>query len=140
MHEMALAQGILAVVLDAADSEKVRRICLRVGALQMVVPESLEFSFQLAADGTVATEAILQMEEVPARLRCKQCGRESEFHAPPFLCMSCGAVDLEIVSGDELLVEAIELDNGTTIRRRLVPADEMLQEHIREHHTHDDDR
>lgn len=140
MHEMALAEGILAVVLDAADGKKVRRICLRVGRLQMVVPASLEFSFQLVAEGTPAAQAVLELEQVPARLRCKLCGAESEFNHPPFLCAPCGAVDLEVVSGDELLVEAVELDDGVTIRRRAVPADELLHEHLREHHAHDDER
>ncbi|HEY7543673.1 MAG TPA: hydrogenase maturation nickel metallochaperone HypA, partial [Blastocatellia bacterium] len=82
MHEMALAEGILAVVLDAAGDQKVRRICLQVGKLQMVVPDSLQFSFQLLADGTPAAEAIIEIEEIPVRLLCKQCSAESEVDQP----------------------------------------------------------
>jgi hydrogenase nickel incorporation protein HypA/HybF len=137
MHEMALAEGILSVVLDAADGQNVRRVCLQVGKLLMVVPDSLHFSFALAADGTPAAGAVLELEEIPARWRCKQCGTESILDLPPFHCRSCGASEVEVVSGDELLVEAVELETGVTIRRRTVPANAMLEEHLMEHHGHD---
>jgi Zn finger protein HypA/HybF involved in hydrogenase expression len=61
MHEMALAQGILGVVLDKANGERVRAVRVRVGALQRVVPESLELCFRLAAADTVAADALLHL-------------------------------------------------------------------------------
>ena len=137
MHEMALAEGILGVALEAAEGKTVKRIRLSVGQMQMVVPDSLEFSFQLVAAGTPAAEAELEMEEIPARLRCKQCGTESGLDFPSFNCTRCGDPNAEVVSGDELLVDAVELDNGVTIRRRVVPADEILEEHLKDHEPHD---
>lgn len=137
MHEMALAEGILQVVLDAAEDQKVRRVRLQVGRLQMVVPDSLQFSFELVAEGTVAAGAALETEETPARLRCGQCGAESELDLPPFNCRHCGASDIEVISGDEVMVDSVELENGETVRRREVPAGEILDEHLKEHHAHD---
>jgi hydrogenase nickel incorporation protein HypA/HybF len=134
MHEMALAEGILAVVLDAAGDQPVRKVDLRVGALQLVVPESLEFSFQLASEGTLAQNASINIEDVPARLRCKQCRSVTIVRQPPFQCDRCSSPNVEIVSGDEVLVDAVELENGETIRRRQVDADEILKEHMKEHH------
>ncbi|HZR98252.1 MAG TPA: hydrogenase maturation nickel metallochaperone HypA [Chloroflexota bacterium] len=116
MHEMALAEGVLAVVLDAADGEPVRRVRLRVGALQAVVPDSLQFCFQLAAEGTAAADAVLELTDVPARVVCRGCGAESELRAPPFLCRQCGAADVALVAGDELLVDAVELPSGWRYR------------------------
>jgi hydrogenase nickel incorporation protein HypA/HybF len=112
MHEMALAEGILKVVLDAAEDHKVRRVRLQVGRLQMVAPDSLRFSFELVAEGTVAAGAALEMVETPARLRCGQCGAESELDLPPFNCRHCGASDIEVISGDEVMVDSVELENG----------------------------
>ena len=134
MHEMALAEGILAVVLDAAGGASIRKVDLRVGALQLVVPESLQFSFQMASEGTVAQDASVNIEDVPARLRCKQCCAVTIVRQPPFQCDRCYSADIEIVSGDEVLVEAVELTNGEVIRRREVAADEILKEHMKEHH------
>lgn len=62
MHELALAEGILGVVLDKADGERVRAVRVRVGASQRVVNESLEFCFRLAAEDTVAAEAALVID------------------------------------------------------------------------------
>jgi hydrogenase nickel incorporation protein HypA/HybF len=137
MHEMGIAEGILAVVLDAAEDQKVRRIRIQVGKLQMIVRESLEFSFQLVADGTQAAEAALEIEEVSARFRCNTCGHESQLDHPPFVCVGCGAPNLEVVSGDQILLDEVEREDGVTLRRLLVDTDEILEEHLREHHGHD---
>ncbi|MGH7847365.1 MAG: hydrogenase maturation nickel metallochaperone HypA [Candidatus Binatia bacterium] len=118
MHEMGLAQGILEVVLDAAAGEKVRRISLRVGRGQMVKPDSLEFSFRLVSEGTSAAEAAFALKEVPIRLRCRQCAAETGVDFPPWNCRRCGGSDVEILSGDEFLVDAVELESGRIIARR----------------------
>ena len=52
MHEMGLAQGIVAVVEDAAGDRPVARISVRVGAVQAVAGDSLEFNFRLLTEGT----------------------------------------------------------------------------------------
>lgn len=127
MHEMALAQRILQVVLDAAGDQEVRRFRVHIGRLQMVVPDSLRFSFELVGEGTAAAGAVLEMEETPARLQCGQCGAESGLDLPPFLCRHCGASEIEVLSGDEVMVDAIELESGETIRSREVPAEPMLE-------------
>jgi hydrogenase nickel incorporation protein HypA/HybF len=112
MHEMVLAEGILGVVLDVAEGREVQRVQLRVGALQHVTPDSLQFCFQLVAEDTSAANAIIEFETVPAWLRCRKCHRNGEAASPPFLCRHCGASEVDLISGDELLVEAIELDTG----------------------------
>jgi hydrogenase nickel incorporation protein HypA/HybF len=117
MHELGLAEGILAVVLEAAGGEPVRRISLLVGKRQMVAPDSLEFSFRLLAEGTVAAQAGFAIQEVPIRSRCRQCGGEGEVELAFWSCGECGSLETEILSGDELLVDAVELENGRIIRR-----------------------
>src|SRR5689334_22405966 len=128
MHEMALAEGILAVVLDAADGEPVRRVRLRVGALQRVVPESLGMCFQLLAEDTVAAVARLELQDVPARLRCLRCDDESAFDAPPFVCRECGSWEIEMLAGEELLVDGVELDSGWRYRPGAAEPDSALAE------------
>jgi hydrogenase nickel incorporation protein HypA/HybF len=137
MHEMALAEGILSVVLDAAGEEPVRKVDLLVGTLQLVVPESLQFSFELVSDGTPAENATVNIQEILARLRCKKCNVETVMNQPPFQCSQCGSSDIEVISGDEVLVDSVELQNGEIIRRRPVAANEILEEHMKEHHAHD---
>jgi len=118
MHVMGAAQAILDVVLEAGGGEKVRLIRLKVGKRHSIVRDSLEFSFRLAASDTAAAEATITVEEVPARLRCRRCGAEGEADLPLWNCRTCGASDVQVLSGDELLVEGLELDSGRVIRRR----------------------
>jgi len=64
MHELGLAEGILAVVLDVAERERVERVRVSVGALQRVTPDSLRFHFEVAAQDTLAANAVLDVEVV----------------------------------------------------------------------------
>lgn len=133
MHEMALAEGILEVVLDIAQSRPVKSVHLQVGTLHAVVPESLEFSFQLVAQDTPAAEALLHIRNVEAVFDCKQCGEVTALGAPPFNCGSCGSSDVMISAGDELLVDAIELEDGTLIEKPVSADTELIEDHLKEH-------
>ncbi|MBX6365042.1 MAG: hydrogenase maturation nickel metallochaperone HypA [Gemmatimonadetes bacterium] len=112
MHELAVAQAVLDVALEAAAGRRVTRVELRVGALRQVVPAALAFSFELVARGTPADGAVLAIEPVPVVGRCRACGVESEQHGFPLRCAACGRLALEIVRGQELSVEWLELEEA----------------------------
>lgn len=128
MHEMTLAGGILQAVLEIAGGERVRKIRLRVGRLRMVLPGSLEFSFSLMAAGTSADGAVIDVQEIPAVLRCSQCGADIELDLPPFTCLGCSASDIEVIAGDEILVDSVELENGETVGSRVVPFAVLIEQ------------
>ncbi len=109
MHELSLASAVVDTVERHAGGRPVQLITLRVGALRQVVPDSLKFYVEIVARDTVCEGARLELELVPARLRC--CG--GEWEPPSFRCPDCGSGG-EVVSGDEFLVESIEVDMGPT--------------------------
>jgi hydrogenase nickel incorporation protein HypA/HybF len=111
MHELSIAEAVLDVVVRHAGDRRVARVDLKVGHLRQVVPSALGFAFTLVSEGTVAEGAELAMEEVPARGRCRDCGTEGELPAFPLLCPRCGSADLQLLAGEELLVDALELDD-----------------------------
>lgn len=134
MHEMAYAEGILEVALDVAEGAAIRRIQVRLGALHGIVPDSLRFCFQLAARDTPAAEAVLEVEAIAARVRCTHCGHEGSGGPLPMQCQACQAFDVQVVAGEEVLVDAVELDDGW--RRRPEPdplMEPFAREHMREH-------
>ena len=133
MHEMALAEGILDVVLDIAQKNPVKTIRIQAGILHAIVPESLEFSFQLAAQDTTAAGAQLSIRKLDAVFQCGQCCEVTAQAAPPFNCSACGSADITFSAGDELLVEAIELTDGTTIQRPMSADKELIHDHLHEH-------
>jgi hydrogenase nickel incorporation protein HypA/HybF len=114
---MAIAEAILTVVLEAAQTHKVDRVRVKIGALHAVVPESLRFSFQLAADGTEAQDAIVEIEDVPAAFHCRMCHAEDRLDGPSFHCHACGSPEITIMSGEELTVESVERQEGAVLVR-----------------------
>jgi hydrogenase nickel incorporation protein HypA/HybF len=114
MHELAIADSIVAIASRHADGRRVAKVEVRVGHLRQVVPDALAFAFQLVAEGTCVAGAELELEEVPVAGRCRACGAEGVLDAFPLQCSGCGSLDLELVSGEELLVASLELEETLT--------------------------
>jgi hydrogenase nickel incorporation protein HypA/HybF len=131
MHELGLAEGILGVTLDIAGRREVRRITVRVGVLQRVVPDSLEFGFRLLAEGTPAAHARLDVVPVGALLQCRGCGEQREMAGGIFACPACGSPEVTALSGEEILVDEVELEGEVpeVIRRPGLTVTERPHEH-----------
>ena len=110
MHELSLAASVVEIALRHAAGRRVARVQLEVGWLRQVVPSALTFSFEMVASGTLAEGAALEITNIPAQGECRRCGAVSALHAFPLQCESCGAFDLKIVAGEELLVASLELE------------------------------
>ena len=110
MHELSIAEAIVNIALKHADGRRVIRVELKVGHLRQVVPSALEFAFELLSSGTPLDGAELAIEDVPARGHCRDCGADTTMTRFPLQCAACGGMDLELESGEELLVDALELD------------------------------
>ena len=118
MHELSLSSAIVNTVVKHADGRRVRVVELRVGKLRQVVPDTLEFYFEFVARGTVCEGARLEQEVIDARLKCKECGHEWEIEIPAFRCPQCTGSDVQIASGDEFEVEAIDVEEAQCIGQR----------------------
>jgi hydrogenase nickel incorporation protein HypA/HybF len=118
VHELALADAIVEIAAEHARGRRVARVEVKVGALRQVVPDALSFAFQLVAEGTAVEGAELQIEEVPARVSCRACATESRVSDFPFGCPGCGSLDVDVVGGEELLVEALELEDEPIVAVR----------------------
>jgi hydrogenase nickel incorporation protein HypA/HybF len=110
MHELAIAESIVDVALRHARDRPVARVELKVGHLRQVVPAALTFAFELLAEGTALQGAELTIETVPAAGRCRRCHTETELKDFPLQCESCGGFELDVLRGEELLVDALELE------------------------------
>ena len=110
MHELSIADAVLGIASRHANGRRVTRVELRVGHLRQVVPDALEFAWQLVTQGTQMDGAELAIEEVPAIVRCDACGAESALKGFPALCAACGSASVEVTGGDELLVDSLELE------------------------------
>jgi hydrogenase nickel incorporation protein HypA/HybF len=118
MHELAIGQAVVATAVKHAAGRRVTVVSMTTGALRQVVPESLSFYFEIVARDTVCEGARLVQTLVPARLRCRACGAAWEPELPAFRCPACGGADVEVVAGNELEVESIEVEEAECIARR----------------------
>jgi hydrogenase nickel incorporation protein HypA/HybF len=118
MHELSIADAIVSIATAHAGGRKIETVEVKVGHLRQVVPEALEFAFALVAAGTEAEGAELRLEEVPAAGVCRLCGQESELPGFPLACAVCGSLDVELVRGEELLVDALTMEGVPSGRSR----------------------
>jgi hydrogenase nickel incorporation protein HypA/HybF len=115
MHELSLSGAVLNTVVKHAGERRVSLISVRVGRLRQVVPDTLEFYFEFVARGTLCEGARLEQEVVEARLRCQPCEREWDIDVPAFRCPTCGSGDVVVATGNEFLVESIEVEEAACI-------------------------
>jgi hydrogenase nickel incorporation protein HypA/HybF len=109
VHELSVAQAIADTASAHARDRAVQKVCVRIGYLRQVVPESLLFSWQLVTDGTPLAGCELEIEHVPAVVRCPACLTDTALDLPVLVCGSCGGSDVELVSGEEFQFAALEL-------------------------------
>jgi hydrogenase nickel incorporation protein HypA/HybF len=109
MHELAIAESIVRIASAHAGERRVAGVHVKVGHLRQVVPSSLEFGFQLVGQGTPVEGAELRLEVVPAAVRCRSCRAQTELSEFPLHCGPCGGLDVDVIRGEELLVDSLEL-------------------------------
>jgi hydrogenase nickel incorporation protein HypA/HybF len=119
MHELSIADAIVRIACAHAGGRRIETVEVKLGQLRQVVPDSLAFAFTLVAEGTSAEGAELVMEVVPAAGVCRACGVESELPGFPLACAVCESLDVELVRGEELLVEALTMASDTEPERGL---------------------
>jgi hydrogenase nickel incorporation protein HypA/HybF len=116
MHELSIADAIVRIACAHAGGRRIASVEVKLGHLRQVVPDSLAFAFSLVADGTVAQGAELAMEFVPAAGVCRTCEIESELPAFPLACPACGSLDVRLVRGEELTVDALTMEGAPSGR------------------------
>jgi hydrogenase nickel incorporation protein HypA/HybF len=113
VHELAVAQALVEqvdAVIDQHGATQASLIRVRIGPLAGVVPELLASAFPLAAAGSRMEHAELEFAHAPITVRCQTCGLETEAAMNRLICGACGDWHTQVMSGDELLLESVELE------------------------------
>lgn len=113
MHELSVCQALVRQVEEVArrhGAKRVKAIHLDIGPLSGVEPELLHRAYDVAACGTCAEGARLNIETLPLRVRCEECGAETTAAINRLLCGRCGTWRTQLVSGDEMLLRSLDLD------------------------------
>lgn len=113
MHELGIANSILNTVLQERTRQKwpaVESIVLRIGLLSDVVPEALEFNFDIIKENTPLSQTRLVIERVPIKAECRTCQDEFAVENLGFACPQCGCGQIEITQGEELDIAYLEVE------------------------------
>ena len=113
MHELAVTQRVLDIALEKAEeahATRVARINLVIGEMSSIVDDSVQFYFDFLSQDSIASGAALSFERIPMTLRCRQCGHTFTPDSPPWKCPECRHWDMEIVAGQELYIDSIEVE------------------------------
>ena len=115
MHEMGIAMEIVDIAKASIPADmqgaKIRCVNLKVGQLSAIVPDSLRFCFDLVIKDTPLDGAELAIEELPVVARCKACRTEWTVTEAVFTCTQCNSGNIDILSGRELDITSIEIED-----------------------------
>jgi hydrogenase nickel incorporation protein HypA/HybF len=120
MHELSIVTSIVETVTetlntlpDSSRGARVLEVRLRVGALASVIPESLEFCYGIASEGTPLEGSRLVVNVLPVVMHCAACGLDVELKGvQSFRCPRCGEPSSDMRQGRELEIDSIEIDDG----------------------------
>jgi hydrogenase nickel incorporation protein HypA/HybF len=119
MHELSIALSLL----DVAGEERQRRdnprvisLRLRLGPLAGVIREALLSAYEMAREGTDFAACQLVIEDVPVMIHCRTCNADHPVPPPwQLICPACGRGEVDLVSGRELDLAAMEIADETDV-------------------------
>jgi hydrogenase nickel incorporation protein HypA/HybF len=113
MHEYSLMEGVVKQLKASAEENSIKqisRVALVVGKMAMVVPDSLQFAFEVLRqqESLLKDDAVLEIREEPVMGECKDCHQGYEIKDYEFICPSCSSVNIKLVGGRELYIDYYE--------------------------------
>jgi hydrogenase nickel incorporation protein HypA/HybF len=112
MHEMSLARRLFQQVVSIAAQHggaSVLEVRIALGAFAGFEPILLASAFEQLVRGTIAENARLEIETIPLDVRCQRCQNSFSPESLCFVCPRCGCRDVQIVRGEETLLESVSL-------------------------------
>ncbi|GJL52793.1 hydrogenase maturation nickel metallochaperone HypA [Candidatus Nitrospira salsa] len=104
MHELSLTRNIVSIVSEKAQGAKVTQVTLEIGKFSAVLPDALQFCFDIVTKGTVAEGAELEIIETPGTGVCATCGTKFSLQQMFDPC-PCGSTDIIRRTGSELNIK-----------------------------------
>jgi len=113
MHEMSIAQSLITIIeeeMEKHGATSLKSVRLHIGQMSAIVPDALSFCFQIITEGTALEGARLDMEMIPLRGSCRECGEEFEVRDYAFVCPACAGTQVDSISGQDLSIVEMEVD------------------------------
>lgn len=108
-----MVRGIYDVINEQIKEHNVTRVVqvrIVVGALTGVEDMTMKLCFEMYVQRTPLQGAELVIKRVPVKVQCRVCGNAYETGIPFSACTVCGNKKMQILSGDELYIESLEVE------------------------------
>jgi hydrogenase nickel incorporation protein HypA/HybF len=115
MHELSVTESLLEIALRHGcqnGARKITHLHLVIGQLSSFVDDSIQFYWDWVAEGTIAEGARLMFRRVPAEMQCLRCQHTYSPRDGGLACPQCGDPQVKVLKGDELYLEAIDIERG----------------------------
>jgi hydrogenase nickel incorporation protein HypA/HybF len=108
MHEMAMCDAIVAAAVRRAAGRRLTGMRVRIGG-HAVDRDVIAQGIQLAASGTSAEGAEVDLIICPMSMSCGDCGHTGLVtdHVTMVACPACGGLDVEVTGNEDVLLESI---------------------------------
>jgi hydrogenase nickel incorporation protein HypA/HybF len=113
MHELSVTQSILNIALNEAEkhnAKKISRINIKMGQLSELLPDCIDYYFSIISRDTIAEKAVLNIDKLPLKLECLDCGEMQEADVRSYRCKKCLGQNLKILQGNEFYIDSLEVD------------------------------
>lgn len=132
MHELALGQAIIDTIDRRADGRDVRQVTVRIGHLRQVVPDSLQFAWEMLTEGSDHLSGCrLVIDHVAAVVACRECDARTTLELPILVCATCASFDVELVSGEEFQIATMDVAESAGAQPDHARLDHARPDHAR---------
>ncbi len=114
MHELSMVEAVLERVEQArrANGEgRVLNVTVRVGTWRQVVPDVFRFYYEILTRDGPLHGSCLELEQVETTAKCVTCGALFDVDDAFVVCPGCSSLGGEILTGKELELVSIELED-----------------------------
>ena len=110
MHEMSITRSVVDLCLEHAQGRRVTQVTMEIGELSGVVPEAVDFCFAACCQDTLLEGSRLEIVRIAGTGRCHDCAAEFPRSSLFDPCPACGGYRISQISGDELRVRDIDVE------------------------------
>lgn len=113
MHEVSIALNLLDIVTAQCRKEGysgIKEVRVRIGRASGIMPDALVFAFDAIKTGSMAEDAVLEIETVPVTGSCGDCRAVFSVEEEYVLaCPECGSRSFTVTGGRELDIIDMEV-------------------------------
>ena len=113
MHEVSIALSLIDIITAQCRREgygRIEAVRVRIGRASGIMPDALAFAFDAIKGDSMASGAVMEIEEVSLTGRCRDCGVEFTSDEEYVLaCPACGGASFVMTGGRELDIIDMEV-------------------------------